>query len=460
MNWGSARMKALRGKADSKYFHKSLRKEISRLVVGRGPVTYLGNRRATPEGEWGGRSVSQADVSELGKLSPVLELREWSDCEDGTGQRSSPYIILNLALEYVNDVGLTLRAAYKECSPQTRLVVVSYSRLWQPFLRMAEMLSLKERYARENYIPWDVLEDLLDLNGFEVTQRRDAILMPLNVPLIANFANRWLAPLPILRHLCLCRITVARPVGKRDPSVKSVSVVVAARNEAGNITELTSRIPRLADHQEVIFVEGGSEDETWETIGDLKLGDFPNIDALIALRQRGTGKGDAVREGFEAATGDALVILDADISVEPEQLRDFIEVLRSDQAEFVNGSRFVYPMDERAMRFLNIVGNRFFGYLFTFLLGQRLRDTLCGTKALRRADYSRLASERLYFGDFDPFGDFDLLFGSSRLALRIREVPVHYKERRYGTTNISRFSHGWLLLKMSVFAAQRLKFPK
>ena len=238
-------------------------------------------------------------------------------------------------------------------------------------------------------------------------------------------------------------------------------MVIAARNEAGHIRELVDRIPRLAPRQEVIFVEGGSSDDTWERIQEevrRNESDPRDGETIIALKQTGKGKGDAVRAGFAAATGDVLMILDADISVPPEELPRFVEALGTDACEFANGSRLVYPMEAKAMRFLNILGNKFFGSLFTYLLGQPVRDTLCGTKVLWRSDYETIAANRSRLGELDPFGDFDLLFGASALGLRIRDIPVHYKERTYGETNISRFRHGWLLIWMAGRAALRVKF--
>ena len=240
------------------------------------------------------------------------------------------------------------------------------------------------------------------------------------------------------------------------PEQPSVSVLIAARNEAGHIREILERIPRLSDRMEVIFVEGHSSDRTFETIQEeIKI--FPHIDCRV-FQQTGKGKGDAVRLGFNKAKYEVLIILDADMTVAPEDLLKFYNLISKGDAEFINGVRLIYPMENQAMRFFNLLGNKFFSFAFTWLLGQPIRDTLCGTKVLRKSTYLKIEANRNYFGDFDPFGDFDLLFGAARLNLKIVEIPIRYRARQYGETNISRWSHGWLLLKMVVFAAQKVKF--
>jgi glycosyltransferase involved in cell wall biosynthesis len=176
------------------------------------------------------------------------------------------------------------------------------------------------------------------------------------------------------------------------------------------------------------------------------------------LQQTGVGKGDAVRRGFAIASGDMLMILDADMTVPPEDLPRFYEVLRSAKGDFANGVRLVYPMEDQAMRYLNMVGNKFFSLAFSWLLGQPIKDTLCGTKVLWKVDYDLIVANRSYLGDFDPFGDFDLLFGAAKLNHKIVDLPIRYRERKYGTTNIQRWKHGWLLLRMVLFAARRIKF--
>lgn len=369
------------------------------------------------------------------------------------------YIVMSMLLDQVYDVYTVLEMVRDWSEPQTRLIVITYNRLWRPLLRLAEVLKLKAINPNESYVPRSEVANLLETCDFEITKELDGVLIPVHIPLLARFANRWLAPLPLLRHLGLVHLIVARPLGKRIRGEESVSIVIAARNEEGHIKELINRIPDFGSSQEIIFVEGGSSDDTWGAI-QREVAQCPSDSSrrLIALQQTGKGKGDAVRAGFAQAQGDILMILDADISVPPEELPRFFEALQRDVCEFANGSRLVYPMEDKAMRFLNILGNKIFGLMFTYLLGQPVRDTLCGTKVLRREDYQRIAANRARFGELDPFGDFDLLFGASAQGMRIRDIPVHYKERRYGTTNISRFKHGLLLLRMSRLAAAKLKF--
>ncbi|MFM7762812.1 MAG: glycosyltransferase family 2 protein, partial [Acidimicrobiaceae bacterium] len=345
----------------------------------------------------------------------------------------------------------------EQLNPSTRIYVITVSRLWGAFRRI--IFNQTKTTPHFNWIPPTEINNFLYQAGFEVVEQRNSVLIPFYIPILSKLINRWSSQIPILRHLSVFTITTARPLLRSSNYIPSVSIIVAARNEVGNIKNLIQRLPILSPNQELIFVEGGSQDQTWETIQEAIKENQKELNyPILAFKQTGKGKGDAVRLGFSKASGDILVILDADLSVPPEELPRFIENLRLDKCEFANGSRLVYPMEKQAMQFLNLVGNRLFGITFSFLIGQPIRDTLCGTKALWAADYKKLALQRSYFGEFDPFGDFDLIFGAARLGLKIRDVPVHYKARVYGSTNISRFRHGILLLKMTSFAARRLRF--
>lgn len=374
------------------------------------------------------------------------------------------YIILSGILPQLYDVHTALQAIRPFCAAHTRVIVCSFSRLWQPLIRLSEVIGWKQRVFDESWIPGDEVRNLLAQSDLSIVRQVQSMLLPFYIPIVSHLINRWLAPLPGLRQLTLCTISIARPLDVSVPGVttgdsqgESVSVLVPVRNEEGNILPLLNRVPMMAARQELIFVEGNSTDDTWQAV-ERAVAAYNGPMQVKAMKQPGRGKGDAVRTGFAAASGDIFIILDGDLSVPPEELPRFIELITSGKCEFANGSRLVYPMERQAMQFLNMIANKCFGYLFTFLLGQNLRDTLCGTKALRRSDYNRIVQNRAYFGDFDPFGDFDLLFGSARLNLKIMDVPVHYKQRVYGSTNISRFRHGLLLLRMCAFAARKITF--
>ncbi len=367
------------------------------------------------------------------------------------------YILLNGTIHYESDIEQMLGQLRTCLRGSERILFVYYSMLWKPLARFASTLGIRSRTPEQNWIAHEDLENFCYLTELEIIRRDVKVLCPLPIPLMATFLNRYLAPLPFFRLFALVNIVVARPLTSRREPRPSVSIVVPARNESGNIHHVVSRCPMMGPQDEIIFVEGNSTDDTWERIQEV-VAHYEGPHRLVIAQQKGRGKGDAVRLGFELATNEILMILDADLTTPPEELPRFYQALASNKAEFANGSRLVYPMEKGAMRFFNILGNKFFAASFSFVLGQRFKDTLCGTKALWRSDYRRLARARAFFGDFDPFGDFDLLFGAARMGLKIVEVPVHYRQRQYGTTNIQRWRHGFILLRMLIFAARRLKF--
>lgn len=366
------------------------------------------------------------------------------------------YIICADLVNDVWDVETLFNNLARHCSPATRLLVNTYSRVWELPRRAAEKVGLVTKLPTQNWLMMSDVENLLALTNFEVVRRGGEILCPLAIPLMATFFNKFMVKFWPFNQLALASVLVARPVPKGDRRDTKVSVIVAARNEAGNIPRIFDRIPQMGWGTELIFVEGNSSDNTFEAI-EAEIRRRPDVDARL-YKQPGKGKGDAVRAGFQHATGDVLMILDADMTVAPEDLPRFYEAWRSGKADFVNGVRLVYPMEDRAMRFFNVLGNRFFSMAFTWLLNQRIKDTLCGTKVLSKTDYELIAANRSYFGEFDPFGDFDLLFGASKCNLKILDLPIRYAERTYGETNIQRWRHGVILLRMALLAMRRIKF--
>jgi SAM-dependent methyltransferase len=365
-------------------------------------------------------------------------------------------IVISETLNFAADVQQLLQRLQTVAHPETRLILNFHSSLWRPVFSLARRLGLKSPQPQSNWLAPADVANLLQLSSWEALLTEQRILLPVKCGGLETAVNRWLAPLPLLRHLCVTVFCVARPRPNPPVSLRSVSVIIPARNEAGNIEAAVRRTPDLGAGTELIFVEGHSRDQTWEEIQRVQR-EYPQHRIKI-LQQTGRGKGDAVRAGFAAATGDILMILDADLTMPPEELPKFYDVIARGHAEFANGCRLVYPMDEQAMQFLNLCANKTFGLIFTWLLGQPVKDTLCGTKVLSRAHYEKIAANRAYFGDFDPFGDFDLLFGAAKLNLKIVDIPIRYRERTYGSTNIQRWKHGWLLLRMVAFAARKLKF--
>lgn len=387
---------------------------------------------------------------------PHLEFVETDVVDLDLGGRTFDYVVVSELVNDLWDVQLLLEQIHRYCKPETRIIFNFYSHLWNLPLTVAQKIGIATPRLDQNWLAPQDMRNLLEISGFQPLRTWAETILPVHVPLVADFANRYIGKIFPFRHLAMANFMVARPIPQVQTGKPSVSVVVAARNESGHIDELIERIPEMGAGTEIVFVEGNSTDDTYEAI-ERAIASHPGRKCKL-LKQPGKGKGDAVRTGFDAAEGDILMILDADITVPPEDLPRFYELIADGSAEFVNGVRLVYPMEGEAMRFANLLGNKFFSWAFSWLLGQSIRDTLCGTKVLRRSDYVRIAANRAYFGDFDPFGDFDLLFGAAKLSLKIQEVPIRYRARRYGETNISRWKHGWLLLKMVAFAARRIKF--
>jgi ubiquinone/menaquinone biosynthesis C-methylase UbiE len=367
-------------------------------------------------------------------------------------------IILDYLVGYLSDVHACIANLRRMCHARTRIHIVSLNHVWLPFMKLARCLQLTSPQPQSNWLSSTDIQNILELNGFEVVGSGTEHMMPFRVPLIAPFLNSFIVRLPFFRHLGMSTTVVARPV--TPPQIEgeiSCSVVVPARNESGNIRAALDRIPVLGKQTEVIFVEGNSVDDTWEVI-QREVAEYDGPHRVQFLQQPGKGKWDAVFAGFAVAKGDVLVIQDGDLTAPPEDLPKFYEAIASGSCEFANGCRLVYPMETEAMRFLNLLGNKFFAASLSFVLGQPIKDSLCGTKMMLRSDYERLLKRIEVLGDFDPFGDFNLLFGSAMLDLRIRDILVRYRDRTYGDTNISRFRHGWILLRMTWFGLRKIRF--
>lgn len=389
---------------------------------------------------------------------PELHFRA-GDIEDPAllASLGGPFDVIILAdtIGLLDDCQAILDGLHQLCTDDARIIIAYYNQLWRPILWAAERLQLKMAEPANSWLSIADLEALLRLADFEIIKREWRQLVPKHLFGMGPAANAYVGSLPAIRSMCLRSYVVARPSRNQRRRNLSATVVIPCRNEKGNIEAAIRRLPDFCQSIEVVFVEGHSRDGTYEECLRVQAA-YPQR-SIKVMRQDGVGKGDAVRKGFAAATGDVLMILDADLTVPPETLPKFYDIIATGKGDFVNGTRLVYPMESGAMRFLNYLANRAFAIIFSWLLNQRFTDTLCGTKVLRAMHYQQIVNGRSYFGEFDPFGDFDLIFGAAKLNLKIVEVPVRYADRSYGTTQISRFRHGWLLARMVWFAFRKLK---
>lgn len=370
------------------------------------------------------------------------------------------FILISDTIGYLNNVQDVLSKIHSYCTPQTRLIVSYFSPFWSPILSMATYFKCKMPDLDPPLFSTSDITNFLNISNFETVRIEKKILLPIKFFGLERLINRFIAVLPLVSHLCLRQYLVSRSLKVHKQSLpQSASIIIPVKNESGNIKNAIKNIPKFSKNIEIIFVEGNSDDNTWSEIQSIIKSKVYEKKGYIvkAFKQKGKGKGDAVFYGFSLAQNDVLMILDGDLTVPPEELKKFWDLISTGEAEFINGSRLIYPLDDNAMRLLNYIANKIFSHLFTWTLGQRYTDTLCGTKVIRRRDYESSRIANLDLERFDPFGDFYLIFSASRMSLKMIEVPIRYKARTFGVTQISRFSHGFQLLKMLTFAFFKIK---
>ena len=438
------------------YYNYFIHEEDSVLEVGCGTGDTISKLKGKKKA---GLDFSPAMIEVAKKQHPSIDFY-LMDAADISLTEKFDVIVLSSVIGCVDNVLDVFNSLKAVCHEHTRIIISYYNYLWEPFLKFGELIGIKKSIPQQNWLSYRDIQNLLYLAGFDAYKMNRRQLIPINIPIISWLSNRYIAKLPIINHLTLTQFSFARPYFNNNQNVDtkySSTIVIPARNEAGNIENAILRMPKFGKHQEIIFVEGNSTDNTWEVIQEIAE-KYKDTHDIKICQQPGKGKGDAVRKGYSIATGDILMILDADLTVPPEDLPKFYDAIASGKGEFINGSRLVYPMEDNAMRPLNTLGNKFFSAVFTWMLEQPIKDSLCGTKVMFREDYYKLVANRTFFGEFDPFGDFDLLFGAYKLNLKIIDMPIRYRDRVYGETNISRFKHGLLLLRMCWFAAGKVKF--
>lgn len=445
------------------YYHKELEKFFMFIIPENSSILEIGSGTGNLISAFKFNKTVGIDINEeMVKIAkskyPHLEFYV-DDIENLSLNKKFDYVIMQDLIGHLSDNWEAFRNLRELTSANTRVIITYYNYLWEAIILLAEKLRLKMKQPHQNWLSLDDIENLLYLNDFEVIKKGRKFLFPIYIPIISNFINKYIAKLPLVRKLCLITFIIARKnmsaVVKKE---YSCSVIIPCKNEVGNIEGAVRRIPEMGKHTEIIFVNDKSTDGTDTEVKRL-IKIYPEKDIKL-VQGSGEGKAKAVWSGFEKATGDILMILDGDLTVMPEELPMFFKALVEGKGEFVNGCRLVYQMEKEAMRLLNILGNKLFGIVFSYLLSQRIKDTLCGTKAFFKNDYLRMRKYFGYFGDYDRWGDYDLLFSASKLNLKIIEIPVHYLERTFGRTKMNkRLKHGWMMFKMCLIAAKKLKFP-
>lgn len=453
--------KRLKHKNKNRFYYKQIKKNLSFIIPEGSKVLEVGCERGDLL-----KAVKPAHGVGIDFIEEVVQVArdrhpEHSfyniDAENIELKEKFDYIIISDLVGVLWDVQKMFREINKLTHPGTRIIVTYYNNIWEPVIRLSEFFGLKRRQPVHNWLTTKDIKNVIELCDFQPIKDYGKLLIPKYIPLLNAVFNKFFANLPLINHLTISRYLIARPTGEpHHEKDYSVSIVVPARNEKGNIENAILKTPKFGSHQEFIFMEGNSADGTYDEM--LRVQEKYSSTDIKVYKQSGKGKGNAVREAFDKANGEILMILDADLTTPPEDMDKFYDAIKRNKGEFINGCRLVYPMEKQAMRFLNRLGNKFFSFFFTHLLDQRIKDTLCGTKVLFKSDYNKIKENRKYFGDFDPFGDFDLIFGAAKLNLKIAEIIVRYRSREYGETQISRFKHGFLLLQMSFFAARKIKF--
>lgn len=447
----------------NQYFYDLVGKELKTLIGDTGRLLFVRCQTGKLLDYVQVQSVTAVDVSpkmvELARQKhPQADIRVM-DPEKELPAGPFDTVLIQDTTDMV-DIQAMLDHVRAACLPHTRIIIHTYNHLWEPLVGMAEKSKLKTPKVEPNWLSVSDYEGLLRLSGFELLRVSRRVLMPFGMPLLGNLLNKFVSWAPGIDRVNLCHFIVARLAPQPQPAANyKVSVIIPCKDEKGNVRSAVERMPQLGRETEIIFCDDKSTDGTADEVR-LMQAEFPHKNIRL-VNGPAISKSRNVWTGFAAATGDILMILDADLTVMPEELPRFVEAIASGKGEFINGSRMVYPMQGQAMKFANMLGNKGFATLFSYLLGSTVRDTLCGTKVLWRRDWEKISRMIDTWGAEDRWGDYELLFGAAKLNLRIVDLPVHYQERVYGDTKMTRrFKNGLVMLRFCWAAFLKLKLPQ
>jgi len=442
-----------RYKRRNRYYHNGIKK-ICRAVIPEGERVLeigcaTGDLLAALKPAAGVGIDFSSNMIELAKKKyPYLKFYTMA-AEDMALNEKFNYVVMSNLVDYMEDIWVVFEKIKSVLDIDGKVIITSVNPVWEPVFRMGQKIGLKTPDTERNFITNKDIVNLLELHSFEVLKERLGMFLPKGIPLLSPLLNFIIPELPMLRQLCVTQYIVAKT--KRPKQSFSCSVVIPCHNEKDNIKHCLRRLPKMGKFTEAIVVDDGSTDTTAAQVSpDLNR----DVDIRVISYNTKKGKGHAVRVGFDNAKGDVLMILDADMAVMPEELPYFFKLFEDGFADFVNGTRVIYPMDRKAMPILNYAGNKIFSLILSWIMEQRVSDTLCGTKALFKKDYGKILMRDL------SWGDFDLLFGASKLCLKIREMPVHYKIRIAGKSKMNVFKHGWVFLRHALMGIKVLKLSR
>ncbi|HJX70458.1 MAG TPA: glycosyltransferase [Bacteroidales bacterium] len=448
----------------NKYYHRSILKFFKMVIPKGASILELGCGTGDLIGKLESSHGVGVDISsDMIKLATEKYPQIHFICEDAERFETTEkfdYVIVSGIVGTVENIQMLFERIQNWITTDSRVFVDFYNPLWYPLIKLGEKTGLKMPEKIRNWLSVDDIENFLYISGYQVIKRKYLMFFPKFIPIVTYILNKFIGNLPVIRRFSLNSVVIARTLKiKENADERSCSVVITCRDEEGNIEGLVTRMPKMGKNTEIIFVEGHSRDNTVGRIQEM-MTKYPDKDIKL-LKQKGIGQGDAFRYGYDEAKGDFVIWLEADLTTPPEEAIHFWEAYINNTGEYMNGSRFIYKMEKSAMPLFNFLGNRFFGVLFTILLKQRFTDTLCGFKGISKRNYIRIREQINYFGDFDPFGDFELIFGAIRNNLKVAEIPVHYQPRQYGESKaygqsfFSFMKHAWLLLRMSCIAFRK-----
>jgi len=385
------------------------------------------------------------------------QLKDLIDPKNSETNNKWKTVILTFPLNnFVNLVGFfdKLDSSLNE---EAKVIVSYYSKIWKPFFFIFSLFGLIRNYKNSLFFSKDTLEIFLRTGNFEISKKIPNYFIPFNIPIINKFLSILINFLPFLDNLSVTKVFYLRKKNYKKRQNKKISLIIPCKNEQGNILNIvTDAKKELIIPYEIIFVDDKSSDNTFQIIIDCKK-KFSDVDIQVT-KGPGKGKSLAVNEGIKIATGYYSIIFDADMTVNMKDINVFYNAISNGNADIINGSRLVYKPYTGAMRYLNFLGNKFFSKLSSFITGELITDTLCGSKCFITKDFKIFNEFKDNNNINDIWGDFNILYSSNFYGLKCIDLPVRYYERVEGETKMKKRFYFFLnMLSTSIKAMNRFK---